>query len=234
MSIHFKKTVKKEVDDIEKKLDVPDNFKADLSGVISLLDDIEGKLDAWPAERGTDNAELEANALARYNALGVLIGAIPTTPELEASALARYNVFKTVEFEKCQSPPSENAAVTIAVTTADQSLGAKDITVDIPAGATIISVIALARINIMNNSATAQKIDLKFNVEGVTLFNQTDVVGLGGINGTSAGYVIAEDASDEVTADGQVVTLEAKITLSAAASVRFQAQYYLFITYKMG
>lgn len=131
-------------------------------------------------------------------------------------------------------PATENAAVSIAVIAADQSLGAKNITVDIPAGAQIVSVIAMARINIMNNAATAQKIDLKFNVEGVTLFSQTDVVGLGAVDGASAGYVIAEDASDEVTDDGQVVTLEALVTLSAAASVRFQAQYYLFITYRMG
>ena len=139
-----------------------------------------------------------------------------------------------IEFEKSQAPATENDVVAVVVTTADQSLGSKDITVDIPSGATIISVIALARINIMNNSATAQKIDLKFEVESVVLFSQTDVVGFGAVDGSSGVYVIAEDASDEVTADAQVVTLEAKTTLSSAASVRFQAQYYLFITYKMG
>lgn len=139
-----------------------------------------------------------------------------------------------IEFEKCQAPVAENAAVSWAVTDADQSLGSKDITVDIPAGATIISTIAVCRINIMNNSATAQKIDLKLEVESVALFSQTDVIGFGAVDGASGCYVIAEDATDEVTADAQVVTLEAKATLSAAASVRFQAQYYLFITYKMG
>ncbi|GAH79680.1 unnamed protein product, partial [marine sediment metagenome] len=127
------------------------------------------------------------------------------------------------EYEISQAPDSENAAVAIDVMTADQSLGPKDITVDTPAGATITSVIAVARINIMNNAATAQKIDLKFEVEGVVLFNQTDVVGVGDVDGASAVYVIAEDATDEVTEDAQVVTLEAKATLSAAASVRFQA-----------
>ena len=142
--------------------------------------------------------------------------------------------FDLLQVEKCQEPATENAAVSIAVIAADQSLGPKNITVDLPVGAQIVSVIAMARINIMNNAATAQKIDLKFNVEGVTLFNQTDVVGLGGVDGASAGYVVAEDASDEVTDNGQIVTLEALITLSAAASVRFQAQYYLFITYTMG
>jgi len=142
--------------------------------------------------------------------------------------------FDITEFEKSQAPGTENNAVTIAVTTADQSLGPKDITADIPAGATIISVIALASINIMNNSASAQKIDLKFNVEGVTLYDQDDIVGFGAVDGDSKVFVIAEDASDEVTADAQVVTLEAFATLSAAQSVKFQAQYYLFIVYKMG
>ena len=146
-------------------------------------------------------------------------------------ASAHYDI---TEFEKSQAPATENAAVTWAVTTADRSLGSKDITVDIPAGATIISVIALARINIMNNSANAQKIDLKFNVEAVTLFDQDDVVGFGAVDGASEVYVIAEDATGEVTADAQVVTLEAFATLSAAESVILQAQYYLFTVYKMG
>ena len=117
--------------------------------------------------------------------------------------------------------------------TADQSLGPKDITVDIPPGAEIVSVIAMARINLMNDSANAQKIDLKFDVEGVTLFDQSQVVGMGAVDGASEVYVIGEDATGEVTVDGQVVTLEAFVTLSAAESVRFQAQYYLFTVYKM-
>jgi len=136
------------------------------------------------------------------------------------------------QLEKSQAPPAENAVVAVAVTTADQSLGSKDITVNIPADAQIVSVIALARINIMNNSANAQKIDLRFDVEAVTLFDQDDVVGMGGVDGASEVYVIGEDATGEVTVDGQVVTLEAFVTLSAAESVRFQAQYYLFIVYE--
>ena len=186
------------------------------------------------AQRGTDNALLAASFpdSASYTAakaafIDASIAAIPTTPVLTA----HYDI---TEFEKSQAPATENAAVAIAITDADQSLGAKDITVDIPAGSTIISVIALARINIMNNAATAQKIDLKLIVEGVTLFSQTDVIGFGAVDGASGSYIIAEDATGEVTADAQVVTLEAQVTLSAAASVRFQAQYYLFITYNMG
>lgn len=181
--------------------------------------------------------ELEADAATRQAALLAAIGAIPTTPELEADALARYTAllahYDITEFEKSQAPAAENAAVALT-TTSETTLGANTITVDIPEGATIISVIAVAKINIMNNSATAQKIDLNFEVEGVDLFTQTDVVGFGAVDGASTVYVIAEDATDEVTADEQVVTLEAKATLLAAASVRFQAQYYLFITYKMG
>ena len=137
-----------------------------------------------------------------------------------------------LEIEKSFAPTDENEAIPLN-TTDETSLGPKDITVDIPAGAQIVSVIAMARINIMNNAATAQTIDLKLNVEGTTLFNQTDVVGFGAVVGASAVYVIAEDASDEVTDNGQVVTLEALETLLNSASVRFQAQYYLFITYRL-
>lgn len=142
--------------------------------------------------------------------------------------------FDIGQFEIAQAPVAENAAVTVTVTTADQSLGSKDIVVDIPAGGTIISAIAMAKIYILNNSENAQKIDLKFDVETVTLFEQDDVVGFGATDGASAVYVIAEDASDEVDTDGETITLEAFATLSAAESVIFSAQYYLFITYKMG
>lgn len=138
------------------------------------------------------------------------------------------------EYEISQAPPAENDVVEINVTTADQSLGAKDITVDVPIGATITKVTAVARINIMNYSATEQEIDLKLEVEGVALFSQENVIGFPAIAKGSGSYVIAEDATGEITEDAQVVTLEAKATLSAAASVRFQAQYYLFITYRMG
>lgn len=138
------------------------------------------------------------------------------------------------QVETAQVPAAENDVVVVAVTTADQSLGPKDITVDIPNGATIVSVIATARVNALNNSVNAQKIDLKFSVETVALFDQDDVVGFGAVDGATATFLIAEDATDEVTTDGQVVTLEAFATLSAAQSVRFQVQYYLFITYEMG
>lgn len=139
-----------------------------------------------------------------------------------------------VEYEISQVPKTENPAVTWAITTADRSLGPKDITMNIPTGSTITKVIAMARIHIMNDSKTAQEIDLKLEVEGVALFNQSNIIGFPAVNKASGSYVIAEDATDEVTADGQVVTLEAFATLSAAASVRFQCQYYLFITYRMG
>ncbi|GAI62238.1 unnamed protein product [marine sediment metagenome] len=138
------------------------------------------------------------------------------------------------EYEISQAPPAENEVVEISVTTADQSLGAKDITVDVPVGATITKVIAVARINIMNNSATEQEIDLKFEVEGSVLFDQLNVVGFPAINKGSGSYTIAEDATPEVDEDEQIVTLEAKVTLSSANAVRFQVQYYLFITYRMG
>lgn len=153
------------------------------------------------------------------------------TRELTDLTLAHFDL---TEHEISQAPATQNAVVEVSVTTGDQSLGSKDITVDIPADATITRVTAVARINIMNNSATEQELDLKFEVEGVVLFNQVNVIGFPAIDKGSGSYVIAEDATGEVTADAQVVTLEAKVTLSSANAVRFQVQYYLFITYKMG
>ncbi len=133
-----------------------------------------------------------------------------------------------------QLPTTENPAITWSVTTVDRSLGPKDIIVDLPEGATIVNVKAITLISIMNDSETEQELDLKLAVEGVTLFNQSNVIGLPAVNKTSASYLISVNASNEVTIDEQVVTLEAFVTLSEAASVRFQAQYYLSITYSSG
>jgi hypothetical protein len=140
--------------------------------------------------------------------------------------------FPPIEVEVAQTPEEENDAVNVNVV-AETSLGAQDITVSIPSNATIVRVLAMARISIMNNTATAQKIDLRLDVEGVTLFDQDDVVGFPAADGASATYTIVEDATDEVTSNGQEVTLEAFATLSAAASVRFQVEYFLFITYRL-
>lgn len=202
---------------VTRALTTPSDYMADVSAL------------APAGEYDTEMARITAARATLIDSLGT-----PANFMANVSALLQLTHFDLSEFEIAQAPATENDAVAVAVTTADQSLGSKNITVNIPAGGTIISVIALAKINIMNNAATAQKIDLKFEVEGTVLFSQTDVVGLGAVDGTSAVYTIAEDASGEVTADEQVVTLEAKVTLSAAASVRFQAQYYLFIIYKMG
>lgn len=134
--------------------------------------------------------------------------------------------------EISQAPLTDNPVVEI-VNTVETSLGLKTITVDIPIGATITGVIALARINIMNNAATAQTIDLRFEFEDVDLFDREDIIGFGAVVGASASYVIAENVLP-LPENGQVVTLDAWATLLNAASVRFQAQYYLFINYKMG
>ena len=176
-----------------------------------------------PASYMADVSGLETEADADTRAVAILLATSNFVTHFDLS-----------EFEKCQAPAAQNNVVVVNVTTDDQALGPKDITVDIPAGATIISAIAVARINIVNDSATAQKIDLKLEVEAVTLFDQADVIGFGAVDGASGSFIIAEDATGEVTADEQVVTLAASATLSAAASVRFQVQYYLFTTYKMG
>ena len=198
--------------------------------------------DIWSYTTRTLSASLDPT-LAQIWAYATRTLTDPNSYKADVSALALETTlnaklatahFDLSEYEIAQCPVVENAAVTIAVTTADQSLGSKNIITDIPAGGTIISVIAMAKINIMNNSANAQKIDLKFDVESVTLFEQDDVVGFGATDGASSSYIIAEDATDEVTADAQTVSLQAYATLSAAQSVIFSAQYYLFIIYKMG
>ena len=120
----------------------------------------------------------------------------------------------------------------ISVTTADQSLGSETINVALPTGASITAAIALAVIQIMNNAATLQKIDLDLLVDANNVFSQDDVVGLQAADGDSASFTIFQDVSGIITATGNH-TLEAQTTLSDAHSTHFTTQYLIIVAYKM-
>lgn len=120
----------------------------------------------------------------------------------------------------------------ISVVTADQSLGSQTITVAVPTNATIIGAIALCVLDIMNDAAVAQKIDLDMEVGGVSVFSQDDVIGFPALDGASGVFSIFVDVSAIVTAAGAYV-LEAFCTLSDAHSTHFTVNYGLIIIYRM-
>jgi len=192
--------------------------------------------------------ELEADAAKRYAALGLLIGAIPTTPELEAAALARYNtlsglvdeiepIIKVYEFETGFPSPSETDAI------ADASGGVDTtelrITPSIPSGATRIRVELIAIVTVLNNSATALKIDI--DVKGQkgagafqTFFTEDSVVGFGNTDGATVDKAITQDVTTLVdTIDGST-TYDWKLTIktSAVGAIRVTTMYSMIVTWR--
>jgi len=137
---------------------------------------------------------------------------------------------READFEK--SFAGDEHFVDISVTAADQSLGSETINVRLPLGARIVSAIAVAIIQVMNDAATLQKIDLDLEVDGTNVFSQDDCVGLPATDGASAAFTIIQDVSAIITTTGNH-TLEAKTTLSDAHSTHFTTQYALIIIYRM-
>jgi len=124
----------------------------------------------------------------------------------------------------------------IAVTAATDTTE-KEITVSLPAGASIVKVMLAALITVMNNSANAQKIDVdvKGRVSGgswSTFFSQDDCIGFPAADGATTGFVPTQDVTTLVTGAG---TYGFKLTIqqSSANSVRYTTQYVLIVTYKM-
>jgi len=95
-----------------------------------------------------------------------------------------------------------------------------------------------AFITVMNNTATAQKIDVDVygRVEGGTwikFFSQDDCIGFPAADGATTGLVAMQDVSTLVTEAG-TYGFKCTITQSSAMSVRYTTQYLLIITYRMG
>jgi len=138
--------------------------------------------------------------------------------------------FEIVEFEKGFS--GDEYFYDIAVTTPNQSLGSATFNVALPTGASIRFATAIAIIEIMNDAATLQKVDLDLEVDGTNVFSRDDVVGLPAVDGSSASFLIVQNVSAIITSPGNH-TLEAKTTLSDAHSTHFTTQYMIIVAYRM-
>jgi hypothetical protein len=192
--------------------------------------------------------ELEADAQKRYTDLEAKVSAIPTTPELEASALARYNaltglvdevepIIKVYEFET--GFPSSSALDTIADATGGVDTTELTITPSMPSGAVRIRVELIAVITILNNSATAHKIDI--DVKGQkgagafqTFFSQDSVVGFGNTDGATVEKVITQDVTSLVDTIDGATTYDWKLTVksSAAGSLKVTTMYAMIVTWR--
>jgi len=132
--------------------------------------------------------------------------------------------------------PSTEALNDISVTTPTDTTELS-ITVSLPSGASIVRAMLVAFITAMNNTPTAQKIDI--DVLGrvaagawSTFFSQDDCIGLPVADGATTGLVAMQDVSALVTVAG-TYGFKCTITQSSANSVRYTTQYLLIVTYKM-
>lgn len=120
----------------------------------------------------------------------------------------------------------------------DQNTTEREITVALPTGGSIVRAMLAAFITIMNDTATAHKIDI--NVEGRVaagawqdFFDQDDVVGFPASDGATTGFTAIQDVSALVTVAG---TYGFRLTVNqsgGANSVRYTTQYLLVITYEI-
>lgn len=129
--------------------------------------------------------------------------------------------------------PSAEAVNAIVVTAATDTTE-KEITVTLPAGASIVRATLLAYVTAMNNSANAQKIDV--DVQGrlsggawSMFFSQDTIMGFGAVDGATTGIMAISNVTALVTATG-TYGFKCTITQSSANSVRYTTQYVLILT----
>jgi hypothetical protein len=128
--------------------------------------------------------------------------------------------------------------MTDVVATGEQIFVEQDITVTLPVGATIKRALLIGIITAMNDTANAQKIDLK--VQGMkksvgvwsTFFNITSVIGAGAVDGATTGQVAVQDVSSLVNA-ATVYGFRFTVNQTAAQSVRYTTQFLLVVTYAL-
>jgi len=132
--------------------------------------------------------------------------------------------------------PSAEALDDISAT-GEQTTTEKTITVALPSGASIVRALLVAMVTVLNDSETAQKIDV--TVKGrkgsggfSDFFSQDDVVGFGAVDGATTFLVTVQDVSALVDV-AATYGFQLSVNQSAAASVRYTTQYVLVITYKM-
>lgn len=243
-------SVKPLIDDIEDKLDLPDNFKADLTGVMSELSDIEGKLDVWPAERGTDNSELEVDADKRAVALALLIAGVETkvddvevkldSPDnfkADVSNLALEATLTAIEHETewaadahCDSKTSTNP----------ENLTVGAITPTFPTGSTRVRAILVASIHILNVAANTHHIAFKIegNKAAGAYSDQLDLtataqLGLVNLDGSTDSWSGAIDVTTLVDASGSAYNFRFVVTSDNAGEVRYITCFTLVLVYHM-
>ena len=110
----------------------------------------------------------------------------------------------------------------------------KQIVVSVPAGASIVKASLIAYITAMNNTANAQKVGV--TVAGrlgsgafSNFFSQANILGMGAVDGATAGISAISDVSALVTGSG-TYGFKCTITQSGANSVRYTTQYVLILT----
>lgn len=133
--------------------------------------------------------------------------------------------------------PSAEALDAIALT-GEQTTTERTITVALPTGASIRRVLLVALITVMNNTGTAQKIDV--TVQGrkgagswSDFFSEDDCIGFGAVDGATTSLVAVQDVSVLVD-EAETYGFRLSVNQSAEQSVRYTTQFVLVITYRIG
>ncbi len=120
----------------------------------------------------------------------------------------------------------------------DQTTTERTLTVALPAGATIRRVMASAFITIMNDTATAHKIDVTLQVrvaDGAwnNYWSEDDCVGFPAVDAATTGLVAVSDVSALVTVAGDYGFRLTVNQSGGSNSVHYTTQYLIIVTYRM-
>jgi len=121
--------------------------------------------------------------------------------------------------------------------TGEQPTTERTVTVTLPSGATRRKVFLLALITVMNNTSTAQKIDLM--VQGRkgaggwnTYFSQDDCIGFGTVDGATTSLIAVQDITALVDV-AATYGFRFSVNQNQAQSVRYTTEYLVVVTYRM-
>ena len=120
----------------------------------------------------------------------------------------------------------------------NQTTTERTIIVELPAGATIRRVMVSAFITIMNDTATAHKIDV--TLQGRVLagpwnnyWSEDACVGFPAVDAATTGLVAVSDVTDLVTEAGDYGFRLTVNQSGGANSVHYTSQYLIIVTYRM-
>ena len=142
---------------------------------------------------------------------------------------------ESIEHEK--GFPTEEALNDISAT-GEQATTEKTVPLSLPAGAVLKKASLMTIITAMNNTASAQKMDITVQARKGAgafgdYFSQDDIIGFGAVDGSTTSLNAISDITALIDDLGATYGFRCSINQSSANSVRYTIQHVLIICYAL-